>query len=396
MPMRQWLLILVIPVIAVVACLGFYVFRDEVASGSSVSQPPAPAAVPVVAGVTISEDVPIYLRGIGTVDALNTVVVRSQVQGQITQVAFTEGQTVKAGDLLAQIDPRPFQAALDQMQAQLARDEAQLANAKLNLSRFVILSKQDSEAISQQQVDTQRALVAQNQATVESDKALVDGAQIQLDFTRLTSPIPGVTGIRQIDVGNVIHPTDANGLVVVTQIEPITVIFTLPEADLPQIQEQMAERPLTVFAYSQDGKTRLDEGKLGLVDNEIQQTTGTIRLKAEFPNAMHRLWPGELINVRLLLTTRRNGLTIAASAVQQSPSGVYVYVIGADEKVEMRPVTVTQISEGQALIDSGLEANDKVVIDGQYKLQPGSLVKELHGKAAQEADLQSAVQKAIP
>lgn len=398
--MRQWLLILAIPVIAVVAAGGVYVSRnvvdskDVAASKSPASQSSAPVAVPVVAGITSSGDVPIYLRGIGTVIAYNTVVVRSQVEGQITQIAFTEGQTVKVGDLLAQIDPRPFQATLDQMKGQLARDQALLANSKIDLTRFEKLITQDS--IAQEQVDTQRAKVAQDEATVEADKAQVEAAQVQLDFTRLTSPIAGVTGIRQVDVGNIIHPTDTNGLVVVTQIEPISLIFTLPETDLPAIQEQITKEPLTVLAYSQDGKTKLDEGKLGLVDNEILQTSGTLRLKANFPNAAHRLWPGQLVNIRLLLKTRQNGLTIAASAVQQGPKGAYVYVIGADETVQMRPVTVAQISEGQALIDTGLQANDKVVVDGQYRLQPGVLVKELHGKAAQEADLQSSVQKAIP
>ena len=396
--MRRRLLVLGIAAIAVVACIGFYVSRNGGASKSTVSQPaaptPAPAAIPVVAGNTNSGDVPIYLRGIGTVIAYNTVVVRSQVSGQIAQIAFTEGQTVKAGDLLAQIDPRPFQATLDQMQGQLARDQALLANSKIDLTRFVSLSKQDS--ISQEQVDTQRAKVAQDEATVKSDTAQVEAAQVQLDFTRLTSPIAGVTGIRQIDVGNIIHPTDTNGLVVVTQIEPISVIFTLPETVLPQIQQEIVKGPMTVFAYSQDNKTKLDEGKLGLVDNEILQATGTLRLKANFPNPAHRLWPGQLINVRLLLKTRPNGLTIAASAVQQGPKGAYVYVIGSDEKVQMRPVTVAQISEGQALIDTGLAANEKVVVDGQYRLQPGVLVRELHGKAAEEADLQSSVQKAIP
>ena len=221
-------------------------------------------------------------------------------------------------------------------------------------------------------------------------------AKLQLEYTRLTSPIAGVTGVRQIDVGNIIHPTDPNGLVVVTQIEPISVIFTLPETDLPALQQRMAKGPLAVLAYSQDGKIKLDEGKLDLVDNEILQTTGTIRLKADFPNNAHRLWPGELINVSLLLETRHNAATIAASAVQQGQKGPYVYVIGSDGTVEMRPVTVAQISDGRALIDSGLEANENVVVDGQYRLQPGALVQVLHGKAAQEADLQSAVEQAIP
>jgi membrane fusion protein, multidrug efflux system len=212
----------------------------------------------------------------------------------------------------------------------------------------------------------------------------------------LTSPIPGITGVRQIDVGNIISPTDTNGLVVVTQIEPISMIFTLPQTDLPQIQDTMANRSMKVIAYSQDNKIKLDEGKLLLVNNEIAQATGTVQLKAEFPNAQHRLWPGQLVNARLLIETRKDGLTVAGSAVQQGQNGSYVYVVKPDKTVELRPVAVAQISEGQALIDHGLKAGDVVVVDGQYRLKVGSRVQELHGKAAREADLQSSVQEAIP
>jgi multidrug efflux system membrane fusion protein len=219
------------------------------------------------------------------------------------------------------------------------------------------------------------------QSAVKSDQALIDAANVQLSYTRLTSPIDGIAGIRQIDVGNVIHPTDPNGLVVVTQIEPISVIFTLPETDLPEIQQQQQQTtaPLTVLAYSQDGKIKLDEGKLTLVDNEILQTTGSIRLKAEFSNQAHRLWPGELISMRLLLDTRHDGLTVPASVVQEGPQGPYAYVVNPDSTVEIRPLKVAQVSDGQALIDSGLEANEQVVVDGQYKLQPGTRVTILHG-----------------
>jgi multidrug efflux system membrane fusion protein len=356
--------------------------------------PAAPPAVPVVAGVVNSHDVPIYLRGVGTVIAYNTDVVRSQIQGQLTEITFTEGQTVKAGDLLAQIDPRPYQAQLDQVVANRTRDQAQLTNAIANLGRYTeLLSKGYA---TPQLSDTQKAQVAQLHSAIKADEAMIEQAEVQLSYTKLTSPIPGVTGVRQIDVGNIIHPTDPNGLVVVTQVEPISLIFTLPESDLPQIQTQMAKGPLTVLAYSQDDKTKLDEGKLLLVNNQIVQTTGSVQLKATFPNTAHLLWPGQLVNARLLIDTRKDGLTIAAPAVQQSQTGSYVYVIAPDGKAEVRPVTVAQISEGQALIDTGLKANETVVIDGQYRLQQGSLVHVLHGKAAQEADLQSAVEKAIP
>ncbi|MFH0301600.1 efflux RND transporter periplasmic adaptor subunit [Bradyrhizobium sp. 31Argb] len=372
---------------------GFWYFKRSLTSEQAAAVP-EPAPIPVVATTVTSGNVPIFLTGVGTVIAYNTDLVRSQIQGQITQITFVEGQTVKAGDLLAQIDPRPYQAEIEQLTANLARDNAQLENAQANLSRYTQLGNKGYA--TPQLIQTQQAQVAQLQSAVKADQAQIDEAKIQLSYTRLTSPIPGVTGVRQIDVGNIIHPTDPNGLVVVTQIEPISLIFTLPESYLPRIQEEMAKGPLKVIAYSQDNKIKLDEGKLLLVDNEIVQTTGSIQLKAEFPNAAHRLWPGQLVNVNLLLETRKDGLTIAASAVQQGQNGSYVYVVTPDKTALLRSVKVGQISQGQALIDDGLKANETVVVDGQYRLQQGSRVKELHGKAATEADLQSSVQKAIP
>jgi multidrug efflux system membrane fusion protein len=357
--------------------------------------PPAPApTVPVVAGTVSSHDVPIYLEGVGTVIAYNTVVVRSQIQGQITKIAFTEGQSVHAGDLLAQIDPRPYQAQLDQLIATRDRDQAQLTNAQANLGRYTRLGQQGWA--TPQLVETQEAQVKQLQNAIKADEALIEAAQVQLGYTSLTSPIHGITGVRQVDIGNIIHPADPNGLVVVTQIEPISVIFTLPETDLPKIQQQMPNGPLAVLAYSQDDTIKLDEGKLTLVDNEILQTTGTIRLKAEFPNTAHRLWPGELINVWLLLNTRHDGLTVPASAVQQGQNGAFAYVISPDGTVQLRPILVSQIRGGQALIDAGLSANEQVVVDGQYKLRPGTHVTVLHGRAAEEAAAQSAQQIPIP
>jgi multidrug efflux system membrane fusion protein len=355
-----------------------------------------PPTVPVVAGTVAQHDVPIYLTGVGTVIAYNTVVVRSQIQGQLVSINFTEGQSVHTGDLLAQIDPRPYQAQIDQVTATRDRDQAQLTNSEANLNRYSQLGAKGWA--TPQLVETQTAQVAQLKSAIKADEALIEAAKVQLSYTQLTSPIDGVVGIRQIDIGNIIHPTDANGLVVVTQIEPISLIFTLPETDLPQIQQQQQKTkgPLTVLAYSQDNRMKLDEGVLGLVNNEILQTTGSIQLKANFPNKAHRLWPGELVNARLLLDTRHDGLTVAASVVQQGPKGTYAYVINPENTVEIRPVTVAQISEGQALINSGLSANEQVVVDGQYKLQPGAHVTILHGKAAEEAIAQSAQQAPIP
>ena len=391
--MRRKIAILAALLVAVLAIGTVLVARHEFQRAAS--PPAAIPTVPVVAGVVSSQDVPIYLRGVGTVIAYNTVLVRSQIQGQITKIAFTEGQTVHAGDLLAQIDPRPYQAQVDQVTATRDRDQAQLANAQANLGRYTDLGAKGWA--TPQLVETQTAQVAQLQSAIKADEALIEAANVQLGYTSLTSPINGVTGVRQIDVGNIIHPTDPNGLVVVTQIEPISVIFTLPETDLPQIQQQqMANGSLRVLAYSQDGTLKLDEGKLTLVDNEILQTTGSIRLKAEFPNTAHRLWPGELINVWLLLDTRHNGLTIPASAVQRGQNGSFSYVITPANTVQVRPIKVSQISQGQALIDAGLTANEQIVVDGQYKLQAGSHVTILHGKAAEEAAAQNAQQIPIP
>jgi multidrug efflux system membrane fusion protein len=355
---------------------------------------PSVPPVPVVAATVNSHPVPIYLRGVGTVIAYNNVVVRSQITGPIIKISFQQGQTVHKGDLLAEIDPRPYQAQLDQATANRARDQAQVVNAQANLDRYTpLLAKGFATS---QLVDTQKAQLAQLQAMVKSDEAIIESAQVNLAYTKLTAPIDGVTGIRQIDEGNIIHPTDPNGLVDLTQIQPISLIFTLPQTTFTEIQQEMAKGTVKVLAYSQDDKTKLDEGALLLIDNQIIQTTGTIRLRATFPNAKRLLWPGELVNVRLLLKTQPDGLTIASGAVQQGPNGAYVYVIAPDQSVQMRPVNVAQISEGDALIDSGLKANENIVVDGQYKLQPGAHVRILHGKAAQEADLQSAVQKAIP
>jgi multidrug efflux system membrane fusion protein len=352
-----------------------------------------PPPVGVVAASVKSGDVPIYLRGVGTVIAYNNVLVRSQITGPLIKISFHQGQTVKKGDVLAIIDPRPFQAELDQALANLDRDKAHLANAKIDLNRYSDLAKKQSIAF--QLVDSQKAIVDQLVAIIKADEAIIDSARVNLSYTNLTSPIDGVTGIRQIDIGNIIHPTDVNGLVDVTQIEPISLIFTLPEANFVPIQKLMSQGTVAVFVDSQSGE-QLDQGKLNLVDNQIIQTTGTIRLRAEFPNKNHLLWPGQLVNARLLIDTRHNGLTVPASVVQQGPNGAYAYVIKPDNTVEVRPITVAQISAGQALIDSGLAPKERVVVDGQYKLQPGVAVATLTGKAAEEAAAQSAQQAPIP
>ena len=393
--MRRKIVIPAVLLIAVLAGGGAFAFLHGSAAKNSAA-PPASPPVPVVAGTVAQHDVPIYLTGVGTVIAYNTVIIRSQIQGQIVSINFTEGQAVHTGDLLAQIDPRPYQAQIDQMTATRDRDQAQLVNAQANLDRYTPLESKGYA--TPQLVDTQKAQVAQLQNAVKADEALIEAAKVQLSFTRLTSPIDGVVGIRQIDIGNIISPSNTNGLVVVTQLDPISLIFTLPETVLPQIQrqQQKTKTPLAVLAYSQDNTIKLDEGALGLVNNEILQTTGSIQLKANFSNKAHRLWPGELVNARLLLDTRHDGLTVPASVVQQGPQGAYAYVINPNNAVAIRPVTVAQISDGQALINSGLKANEQVVVDGQYNLQPGTHVTILHGQAAEEAAAQSALQAPIP
>jgi multidrug efflux system membrane fusion protein len=381
---------------AILAGGGGLAVRRDLMPAKSARPAAAPAPVPVVAGVVNQNDVPIYLSGVGTVVAYNTVSVRAQIQGQIVSINFTEGQTVRTGDLLAQIDPRPYQAQIDQLTATRDRDQAQLANALTNLNRYMPLYQKGYA--TQQLLDTQKAQVAQLQNAVKADEALINAAKLQLGYTRLTSPIDGITGIRLVDVGNIVSPSSTSGIVVVTQVEPISLIFTLPQTVLPQIQEQQlkAKAPLAAIAYSQDNTIMLDRGTLGLINNEILQTTGSIQLKANFPNKAHRLWPGQLVNARLLLDTRQNGLTVPASVVQQGPKGAYAYVIRSDGTVENRSIAVAQISDGQALLNSGLKANEQVVVDGQYKLQPGSQVTILHGKAAEEAAKQSAQQAPIP
>jgi membrane fusion protein, multidrug efflux system len=383
-----------IPPVAAAAFALFAFHFDPDPAAAAPAQEPGVPAVPVVAEMVKQGEVPIYLRGIGTVQAYNTVTVRSQITGQLTQITFKEGQTVHAGDLLAQIDPRPYQAQLDQATANRARDQAQLANAQQLFQRDTPLLAEGYAPA--QTVETEKDQVAQYTAMVQSDTAQIENAQVELSYTRLTSPIDGVVGLRQIDIGNIIHPTDPNGLVVVTQLQPISVIFTLPEGNLPQIQQAMAKGELTALAYSQDDKVQLDQGTLAVLDNQIIQTSGSVRLKANFPNPAHHLWPGELIDVRLRIETLPDALTVAATAVQQGPQGPYVYVITADNTVEQRPITVGQTAARRILVTSGLKANEQIVSGGQSRLQAGSRVTVLTGQAAEELASQSGSGMAIP
>ena len=395
--MRRMVVVLVALAAAASIGIGAFAYSSTPRAQPVAHESATTPAIPVVAQPVKQGDVPIYMRGIGNVQAYNTVTVHSQITGPITEIAFTEGQTVHKGDLLAVIDPRPYQAQLDQALANQARDEAQLANAQQVYQRDVPLLAKGW--VPDQTVETQKDQVAQFQATVQSDQAQVESAKVNLSYTRLSSPIDGVVGFRQIDIGNIVHPTDPNGIAVVTQLQPISVVFTLPETDLPQIQQQMAKGPLTVLAYSQDNKTRLDQGTLGVLDNQIVQTSGSARLKANFSNPDHRLWPGELVNARLLIETRPNALTIAGPAVQQGPNGSYVYVVKPDNTVESRPVTILQQGNLHAVIGSGLKAGEEVVVAGQSRIQAASHVTLLQGGAAQAAlaqQTQQAQQSPIP
>jgi membrane fusion protein, multidrug efflux system len=339
------------------------------ASGATTTVASIPVRpVPVTTGIVEVKDFPIFRAGLGTVQAFNTVTVRARVDGEIHKIAFREGQDVRMGDLLAQIDPRPYEAQLHQAEADKARDEALLANAKLDLDRYSNLVVK--EFATRQSVDTQKALVAQYQAAVGHDQAVIDNARVQLGYTTITSPLTGRLGIRLIDQGNIVHASDSSGLVVVTQLTPISLVFTLPQQYLPAIVEAMRDRSLLVEAYDQDNRMRLGEGRLELIDNEIDQGTGSLRLKAIFPNEDQRLWPGEFVNAWLQLGIRR-GMVIPQSVVQAGPDGDYAFLVRPDASVEMHALRVGAMHDGQALIDAGLLPGDRVVVDGQYKLRPG-------------------------
>jgi multidrug efflux system membrane fusion protein len=341
--------------------------------------PTAPPAVPVDTVAAARQDVPVTLTGLGTVQALNTVTVTARVDGAIQKIDFTEGQDVKAGDLLAQIDPRPFQAALDQAVAKKAEDVATLQNDELDLKRFQELAQKDFA--THQQLDTQKALVAQTEAAIQGDQAAIDNAKTELDYTTIRAPIDGRTGFRLVDQGNNVHATDTTGIVTITQIHPITVVFTLPEDELPEVERALAAGNVPATAIADDGKSVLAKGKLVLADNMIDQATGTARFKAEFPNADNALWPGAFVNVQLLLETRRNAITIPSVAVERGPDGLFAYVVKPDAKVEARPIKVSLNTGAYAVVDGGLAPGDEVVTAGQYRLEPGAAVKPTRTEA---------------
>lgn len=338
------------------------------------------ASVPVIDGFAQARDVPIWLSGLGAVQPLQAVTVKVRVDGQLDRVMFVEGQDVRAGAVLAQIDPRPFQAQLKQAQAQKARDEAQLANALIDFGRYTTLLKQDS--IAEQQLATQRATVEQLKATVEADQGAIAMALLQVQFTTITSPLDGRVGLRLVDPGSIVHVTDPTGLVTVTQMEPIAAIFTVPQDSLPDIRESMAKGPPAVVAFSRDGSQELAKGKLVFVDSQVDAATGQVRLKALFENKGRTLWPGQFINARVLLRTEKNAVTIPAKAVQNGPSGTYVYSVKADNSVVMQPLTLGTTNGDLAIVRSGLDPGARIVVEGQYRLEPGSKIEVISTPAS--------------
>ena len=413
-PWRTTAALLLVAAIAIVAAK-----RRIQAAPDAKSAPAAKGGslpVSVIIGTVAQKDVPIYLDGLGTVQAFNTVTVRSRVDGQLQKLFFTEGQDVRAGDLLAQIDPAPFKTQVEQAEAKKAQDEAQLALARVELKRDADLLA--TKIVSQEVYDAQKAQVNQFEAAVKADQAAIDSAKVQLNYSSVTAPIDGRTGIRLVDAGNIIHASESNGIVVLVQLRPISVVFTLPEQSLREIQKHdgalRADPPpdgrteggsspqqMTVLAVDRDNHTVLDEGKLAVIDNQIDTSTGTIRLKATFPNPNLSLWPGQFVNARLLLAVRKGGVVVPASVIQRGPEGAYAFVVSDDMTVAMRKVKVAQTQADQALLadeglqpGEGLRPGERVVVDGQYKLQPGSTVKPAEQQKGDQAGAHAASQKA--
>jgi len=369
------LLVLLLPVIFTLGCSHRAQAGDRAQSGRGGAHGRAGGLAPVtVSAVHVTrQDVPFYEQGLGTVTALNTVAVKSRVDGQLVRVAFQEGQFVHAGDLLAQVDPRPFEVQVQQAEATLARDEAQLKVAQVNLARDEKL--QAAQVIAQQELDTQSALVGQLQGSVKMDQAQIAAAKLNLTYSRITAPISGRVGLRLVDVGNVVHASDTTGIVILTQVQPIAVDFTLPEKDLPELRRSMNAGTLKVDAFDSDNQTHLATGRVVALSNEINTTTGTEQIKAVFDNAGNRLWPNQFVNIRLLMRVDRNALTVPAAAISRGPQGTYTFVIGPDQTVKMQPVEVAYMEGNLAIIRQGLQAGQAIVTDGQDRLENGAHVR---------------------
>jgi multidrug efflux system membrane fusion protein len=343
----------------------------------------APAPIPVTIAQVKTADFPVYLNGLGAVEPYQTVLIRSRVDGAVTKIAFKQGQMVKEGDVLVQIDPRPYQAALDQALAKKTQDEASLRDAQLNLQRYTGLAKQDS--VSLQQLDTQQATVDQLIAQIKGDQAIIDNAQTQVDYTTIRAPLTGKTGFRLIDAGNIVHAVDTTGIVTIVQLQPISVVFTAPEEDVPQINKALAAGVAPVTALSSDGLRTFSQGTLAVVNDAIDAASGAIGMKATFENADGALWPGLSVATRLLVDTLKQVIVVPDGAVQRGPSGLYAFVVGSDNKVETRDITVGEEGDGQSVVLTGLTAGETVVTAGQYRLVQGSLVQSSAANSAAPA-----------
>lgn len=376
---RRWVWILAG---AVLIAGSFAVYRARAKSQAAGPQTRADAPAASVTVTTVQKrDVPYFLVGLGSVNALNTVTIRSRVDGQLMRVNFKEGQFVREGDLLAEIDSRPFQVALDQAQGQLAKDLASQADAKLNLSRFQLLWQEG--VIPRQQLDSQQATVGSFDGAIQADRAQIDSAKLNVTYSKITAPIGGRVGLRLVDAGNMVHATDTNGMLVITQVQPIAVIFTLPEDNLPEVVGEIGKKQLAVEAYSRDDNTKLADGKLLTIDNQIDQTTGTVKLKAVFENRDLSLWPNQFVNVRLFLSTRKDATVIPSVAIQRGTQGTFVYAVKSDNTADARNIQVDFIEGNIAVIRQGLAPGEQVVIDGQDKLQPGAKVNFRAGTQSQ-------------
>jgi multidrug efflux system membrane fusion protein len=377
MTLKRRITVLLIAALVVAAVVGVYYMPQWQQTSAAVSKGgrrggPATDPVPVLVTAARTADVPVNLDGVGTAKALNTVTVRSQVDGKIMEILFTEGQDVPKGYVLAKIDPATYQAAFDQTVAKRAQDEAQLANAKLDLDRYTRLAV--TNAVNKQQLDTQRALVTQLEAQVKLDQAAMDNARAILSYTEIVAPIAGRTGIRLVDAGNLVRGAEATGIVILTQLRPISVFFSLPQQNLPELTKGMAEGELPVDALTTDGKSALDKGKVRVIDNQVDQTTGTVKLRAEFPNDDLQLWPGQFVNVRVLIDTLRQVVVVPTAAIQRGPNGTFVYVLKEGNTVTVRPVTLTQQDDTRAVVASGLQPGEQVVTTGFARLTEGTQV----------------------
>jgi membrane fusion protein, multidrug efflux system len=372
-PRRGWTLIIVLAVVALGGYFGWRHFYGDHSAATATRNAPPPAAVPVTVAQAQTADFPVYLNGLGVVEPYDTVTVRSRVDGEVVKIAFKQGQMVKEGDLLAEIDPRPYQAALDQALSKRAQDEANLKNAQLNLERYNTLAKQDFA--SRQQLDTQQAMVDQLTAQIKGDQGAIDNAQTQVSYTSIKAPLSGKTGFRLVDPGNIVHGADTTGIVTIVKLQPISVVFTAPEENVPQINKALAAGAVPVSALSSDGLKTLSEGHLQLVNNAVDQASGDIRMKATFENTDNVLWPGLSVATRLLVDTLKQVVVVPSDAVERGPNGLYAFVVGDDNKVETHDIKVGQEGNGQSVVLQGLSAGQKVVTAGQYRLKQGILVE---------------------